>query len=166
MGLASTVFWQFLLAFVFLTAGIACTVVYSINSGTVCGINGMPPLLEWVLGTGIVSTVIGTMYVIAGIATLLHNLYRKFLPFLNMYAWGGFANIFALFSVPWTCVGINSCFCRGLDCATLNTPIWVVALVTILFFIAFVPFAITFHLAVNHLDTLKANELRKQEVPH
>lgn len=163
MGLVLHVFWHFLLSSVFLVAGIASIIVYSLNATTICGIQGFPPLAHWVLGTGIGYTIIGVMYMITAITILLHALYKKFIPFLNMYAWQGFANVCALFSVPWTCVGINSCFCQGLDCATLNTPIWVTSLVIILFFTAFVPFAITFHCA-EHLKVMR--ELKEKDSSH
>lgn len=104
---------------IYLGLGIASCVVYAQNhtSPPLCGVNGSPPLQQYVLGAGIAFLIISVGTIIGLIV----------IPVLIIIALCGGGFCFA-----WMIVGSVSLFRDGADCQSLNYPIWAVAMAIVI----------------------------------
>jgi len=120
------------LSVVFLSLGIASLVVYSVDPGAPCGVNGPLTVHKWVFGLGIGYTAIGAAFLVSLILGAALDFVLGLLISVFM----------AIFAVPWTIVGAYIWLKFGLDCATLNLPIWCVMVADVLTMIAVIPLTI------------------------
>ena len=109
-------------AAIYLALGIACLVIALQNPNPGCGLNGQPPLREWVFGTGISYIVIGISF--SGLALLLICLTGGIavIPLIIVWIFAG------LFVFAWAIVGAVSLWRDGGDCQTIAYPLWAVAM--------------------------------------
>lgn len=107
----------------FLALGIACLVI-GMRNNVDCGLDGEPPLRDWVFGTGIAYTVIGGSLGIGGLVLTLTVI--GVIPVIVV-------GILALpFTFAWTIVGAVSLWRDGADCQSGNYEIWAVAMATVI----------------------------------
>ena len=111
-----------------------------------CGLQGSPPLRDWVFGTGIAYTIIGTCCSVFGLLLLCSMIGVVF--YLIIIISGG------AFTFAWMIVGSVSLWRDGYvckketktvanifsryDCATLNYPVWAMGMAGVIISIVMV----------------------------
>lgn len=121
---------------VLLVLGIACLVTYIGNKSVSCGNTGTEwvSLPIWTHGTGVAYVVIGACLLII---TIIFCFCSRHDPIYWVFL------VSASFTIVWTVVGYVSWLKYGSDCLTLNYPIWVVSIVTIIVSTVCIPISAT-----------------------
>ena len=117
------------LSVIFLGLGIASAAVYGMDSGPACGLNGPLSLSHWVLGSAVSYIFLGSALVVSIILGLTLDIIIVLVISL----------LLSIFAIPWTIVGALVWLKFGLDCATLNLPMWCMAVANVLTMIATIP---------------------------
>lgn len=87
-----------------------------------CGVNSFLPVNDFLFGTGIAFTIIGSVSGIAGFLIILTGIGA--IPVIIILLCSG------AFTFAWMIVGSVSLFRDGLDCQELNYEVWAMALAT------------------------------------
>jgi hypothetical protein len=128
----SSVVFVSALSIVFLSLGLANIFIYRDNN-TPCGIGGQPSLDIWCYGSGIAYTTIGGLLVVSALLAIFLDV--VIVGVITLILGGGF-------TISWTIVGAISWLRFGLDCSSINNPLFSISSATILTFFSVIPLSI------------------------
>jgi len=112
---------EFIYSCLFILVGVSCLAIAIIHPETDCGLNGKPPLRQWLYASGI-------SYILISIIFLCSAIYFQCAVRRNWDHQTATANtivvIIATYMIAWTIVGGVSLWGNGFDCEFGNPTIW------------------------------------------
>lgn len=113
---------EFFYSLFFLALGIACLVTTTIlHSPVDCGLNGNPPIRDWLYGSGIAYIIISMVFLASGIY-FAYGSRHNFTSHPNIS--NSIVISMCLFMLAWSIVGSVSLWTQATDCEITNPAIW------------------------------------------